>query len=82
MAQLMATLNDTYSTTPQMAAILSDGRLLTHMAGFEAELAQAQADAGLIDRKLADTISAVVFPMTSRPCLPRPSRAARWRFPL
>ena len=59
MAQLMATLNDTYSTTPQMAAILSDGRLLTHMAGFEAEFEQAQADAGLIDRKLADTISAV-----------------------
>ncbi len=64
MAQLMATLNDTYSTTPQMAAILSDGRLLTHMAGFEAELAAAQADAGLIERKLAETIATVAAGLT------------------
>jgi len=59
MADFMGTLNDTYSTTPEMAEILSDGRLLRHMATFEGALAQAQADAGLIDRKVAETISAV-----------------------
>lgn len=64
MGQFMATLNDTYSTTPDMAAILSEGRLLAYMAAFEADLAGAQADAGLIDRKTADVISAVAAQMS------------------
>ena len=64
MAHFMMTLNETYSTTPEMAEILSDGRLLRHMATFEGALALAQADAGLIDRKLAGTISAVAAKLT------------------
>jgi len=64
MADFMGTLNDTYSTTPEMAEILSDGRLLRHMATFEGALAQAQADAGLIDRNVAETISAVAAKLT------------------
>ncbi len=56
MPHFMKTLNDTYSTTPAMAEILSDGRLLRHMAAFEGALAQAEADAGLIGRQTADVI--------------------------
>ena len=47
MPHFMKTLNDTYSTTPAMAEILSDGRLLRHMAAFEGALAQAEALAAL-----------------------------------
>jgi 3-carboxy-cis,cis-muconate cycloisomerase len=56
---LMPTLNETYSTTPAMAAVMSDGALLRHMATFEGALAAAQADAGLIPRPIAETIGAV-----------------------
>jgi 3-carboxy-cis,cis-muconate cycloisomerase len=52
----MLSLNDTYSTTPEMAAVMSDGALLRHMAAFERALAAAQADAGLIPRPVAETI--------------------------
>ncbi len=55
----MLTLNDTYSTTPDMAAAMADGALLRHMATFEGALAAAQADAGLIPRPVAETIAAV-----------------------
>lgn len=55
----MLTLNDTYSTTPDMAAIMTDGALLRHMATFESALAAAQADAGLIPRHIAEAISSV-----------------------
>ncbi|MDB5544728.1 MAG: 3-carboxy-cis,cis-muconate cycloisomerase [Hyphomicrobiales bacterium] len=55
----MPTLNDTYSTTPEMAAVMSDGAVLRHMATFEGALAAAQADAGLIPRPVAETIGAV-----------------------
>jgi len=53
----MLSLNDTYSTTPEMAAVMSDGALLRHMAAFEGALAAAQADAGLIPRQVAETIA-------------------------
>ncbi|MDB5643668.1 MAG: pcaB, partial [Hyphomicrobiales bacterium] len=55
----MLTLNDTYSTTPDMAAVMADGALLRHMATFEGALAAAQADAGLIPREVAGTIETV-----------------------
>ncbi len=64
MTQFRPTLDDTYGTTARMAEILSDGRLLHHMATFEAALAAAQADAGLIPQDTATTIAAVAQTLT------------------
>ncbi|MEY3553276.1 MAG: 3-carboxy-cis,cis-muconate cycloisomerase, partial [Pseudomonadota bacterium] len=64
MTQFRPTLDDTYGTTARMAEILSDGRLLQHMATFEAALAAAQADAGLIPQETATTIAAVAQTLT------------------
>lgn len=58
MTQFAPSLNDTYATTPELAEIMSDGRLLRRMADFEAALAAAQADAGLLPRAVAEAIGA------------------------
>ncbi len=64
MSSFMPTLNDTYATTPEMAEVMSDSRLLRHMATFEGALAAAQADAGLVPRAVADVIGAVADGLT------------------
>lgn len=51
--------HDSYVTTPAMAALFSDETLLRYMCRFEAELAQAQARAGLISTAHAEVIAQV-----------------------
>lgn len=50
-------LNDAYSSSPAMIPVMSDSALLRHMLRFEATLAQAQAEAGLVPADAAELIA-------------------------
>ena len=64
MERAMPTLNDAYSTTPEMSAVMSDDALLRQMARFEGMLARSQAEAGLVPAEAASAIEAAAGAMT------------------
>ena len=53
-----AQLKDQFASDP-VSRHLDDAALIAAMARFEAALALAEADAGLVDRQAAETIAAV-----------------------